>query len=142
MSLPFLPDLHAEVERSWKKPCSACIHPFHNANYARVEGMCECGYELMPPVQEMLASYLSLGEALTLKAPTLPPKPLRDAFEWQSVHGSRSGRGCTAHNGCVAGLPGRSAERPGPASRAQLYCMASRWQSRELWRICDIPKYA
>ncbi len=28
VSLPFLPDLHAEVEREWKKPFSACIHSF------------------------------------------------------------------------------------------------------------------
>lgn len=50
----------------------ACKH----ANYARVEGMREHRYDLMEQVEEMLDSYLSLGEASTLKAPTLPTKPL------------------------------------------------------------------
>lgn len=40
------------------------------------------------------------------------------AFEWQSVNGGGSGWDCLAHNGCVAGMPGWSAERPGPRSGA------------------------
>ncbi|KAI2654004.1 E3 ubiquitin-protein ligase hel2 [Labeo rohita] len=34
--------------------------------------MRENGYERMPPIEEMLASYLSLGEASSYKAPSLP----------------------------------------------------------------------
>ncbi len=30
----------------------------------------------MPPVQETIASYLSVGETSSLKAPSLPSKPL------------------------------------------------------------------
>ncbi len=41
VSLPFLPDLHAEVEREWKKPFSARIHKFQHTSYANVEGMRE-----------------------------------------------------------------------------------------------------
>lgn len=37
---------------------------------------CVSGYESMPRVEEMLASYLSLGEASMLKTPTLPTKLL------------------------------------------------------------------
>ncbi len=48
VSLPFLPDLHAEVEREWKKPFSARIHRFQHTSYANVEGMRENGYEKMP----------------------------------------------------------------------------------------------
>lgn len=47
------------------------------ANYADVEGMQECGYALMPPIEETLAGYLSVDEASTLKTPSLPNKPLR-----------------------------------------------------------------
>ncbi len=36
--------------------------------------MCENGYEGMPPVE---ASYLSVGETSSLKAPSLPSKPLQ-----------------------------------------------------------------
>lgn len=78
VSLPFLPDLRADVERSWRKPYSDHIHLFQHANYARVEGMHEHGYDSMPPVEEMLASQLLLGEASTLKAPPLPTKPLHE----------------------------------------------------------------
>ncbi len=34
VSLPFLPDLHAEVEREWKKPFSSRIHRFQHTSYA------------------------------------------------------------------------------------------------------------
>ncbi len=78
VSLPFLPDFHAEVEREWKKPFSARIHRFQHTSYANVEGMRENGYERMPPVEETLASYLSVGETSSLKAPSLPSKPLQE----------------------------------------------------------------
>ncbi len=70
MSLPFLPDLHAEVEREWKKTFSSRIHWFQHTSYANIEGM--------PPVEETLASYLSVGETSSLKAPSLPSKPLQE----------------------------------------------------------------
>ncbi len=34
------------------------------------------GYEGMPPVQETIASYFSVGETSSLKAPSLPSMPL------------------------------------------------------------------
>ncbi len=40
--------------------------------------MREIGYEGMPPVEETLASYLSVGETSSLKAPSLPSKPLQN----------------------------------------------------------------
>ncbi len=39
--------------------------------------MRENGYEGMPPMEEKLASYLSVGETSSLKAPSLPSKPLQ-----------------------------------------------------------------
>ncbi len=78
MSLPFLPDLHAEVEKEWKKPFSSRIHRFQHTSYANTEGMRENGYEGMHPVEETLASYLSVGETSSLKAPSLPSKPLKE----------------------------------------------------------------
>lgn len=41
-----------------------------HANYANVEGMGEHGYVSMSPIEELLANYLSMGEASTLKAPS------------------------------------------------------------------------
>ncbi len=40
--------------------------------------MREIGYERMPPIEETLASFLSMGEMSSLKVPSLPSKPLQD----------------------------------------------------------------
>ncbi|KAI2657131.1 Oncostatin-M [Labeo rohita] len=77
VSLPFLPDLHAEIEKVWKRLYSLRIHNFPHSNYANIEGMREYGYEKMPPVEETLASYLSMGEVSSLKTPSLPSIPLQ-----------------------------------------------------------------
>ncbi len=50
VSLPFLPDLHTEVEKEWKKPFSSRICRFQHTSYANIEKMRESGYEKMPPV--------------------------------------------------------------------------------------------
>ncbi len=63
------------VEKEWKKLFSH-IHSFQHTSYADIEGMRENGYEGMPPVQETIASYLSVGEKSSPKAPSLPSKPL------------------------------------------------------------------
>ncbi len=42
--------------------------------------MCESGYERMPPVEEMLVSYLSMGDTASLKVPSLPFKSLQDTL--------------------------------------------------------------
>ncbi len=78
VSLPFLPDLHTEVEREWKKPFSSRIHRFQHTSYANIARMRESGYERMPPVEETLASYLSMSDTASLKVPSLPFKPLQD----------------------------------------------------------------
>ncbi len=78
VSLPFLPDLHTEVEREWKKPFSSRIHRFQHTSYANIARMRESGYERMPPVEETLACYLSMGNTASLKVPSLPFKPLQD----------------------------------------------------------------
>ncbi len=64
-SLPFLPDLHVEIEKAWKNPFSSHIHRFQHASYANIEGMRENGYVKMPPQS-------------FLKAPSQPSKPLQD----------------------------------------------------------------
>ncbi len=63
------------LRRSGKSNFSR-IHSFQHTSYADIEGMRENGYEGMPPVQETIASYLSVGETSSLKAPSLPSKPL------------------------------------------------------------------
>ncbi len=76
-SLPFFPDLHTEVSRSWGKPFSACLFVPLSDYYGNVAGTSERGYRAMPLVEQMLASYLSPDAASSLKALTLPTKLLR-----------------------------------------------------------------
>ncbi len=76
-SLPFFPDLHTEVSRSWKRPFSSRLFIPASDYYGNVAGLSECGYRAMPRVEQMLASYLAPGAASSLKAPVLPTKPLR-----------------------------------------------------------------
>ncbi|KAI2653767.1 Transposon Ty3-G Gag-Pol polyprotein [Labeo rohita] len=70
-SLPFFPDLHSEISRSWERPFSARLFVSASDYYGNVVGLDERAYKAMPRVEQTLASYLSL------KAPTLPSKPLR-----------------------------------------------------------------
>ncbi|XP_050988385.1 uncharacterized protein LOC127179128 [Labeo rohita] len=65
------------ARRYEKKLYSSRIHNFPHSNYANIEGMREYGYEKMPPVEETLASYLSMGETSLLKTPSLPSIPLQ-----------------------------------------------------------------
>ncbi|KAI2644619.1 Diaminopimelate epimerase [Labeo rohita] len=68
LSLPF----HSEIGKVWKMPHSSRIHLFLHSNYANIEGMREYGYERMPSVEEVLASYLSIGKTSSLKTLSLP----------------------------------------------------------------------
>ncbi len=76
-SLPFFPDLHTEVSRSWKNPFSSRLFIPASDYYGTVAGLSECGYRTMPRVEQMLAGYLAPGAASSLNAPVLPTKPLR-----------------------------------------------------------------
>ncbi len=71
-SLPFFPDLHTEVCRSWGRPYSSRLFIPASNYYGNVAGLDECGYRAMPKVEQMLASYLSPEVASSLKAPALP----------------------------------------------------------------------
>ncbi|KAI2663441.1 IgA FC receptor [Labeo rohita] len=97
VSLPFLPDLHSEVVKAWNKPFSSRIHRFQHTSYANIERMRENGYERMPHIEETLASYLSLGEASSLNAPSLPSEPLQRTS-------CLNGRAYTAAGQAVASL--------------------------------------
>ncbi|KAL0153385.1 hypothetical protein M9458_051304, partial [Cirrhinus mrigala] len=76
-SLPFFPDLHKEISRSWERPYSARLFIPASDYYGNVAGLDERAYKVMPRVEQTLASYLSPCAASSLKAPTVPSKPLR-----------------------------------------------------------------
>ncbi len=103
-SLPFFPDLHTEVCRSWGRPYSARLFIPASDYYGNVKGLNEHGYRAMPKVEQTLASYLSPDMASSLKAPALPTKPLRTTSTL-GVLGSSSSGCVSAHNVCVTGVP-------------------------------------
>ncbi|KAI2662299.1 Transposon Ty3-G Gag-Pol polyprotein [Labeo rohita] len=76
-SLSFFPDLHSKISRSWVRPFSAHLFIPASDYYGNMAGLGEPGYKMMPWVEQTLASYLSPGMASSLKAPSLPSKPLR-----------------------------------------------------------------
>ncbi|KAL0160072.1 hypothetical protein M9458_043797, partial [Cirrhinus mrigala] len=76
-SLPFFPDLHKEILRSWARPYSARLFVPTSDYYGNMAGLDERAYKAMPRVEQTLASSLSPCAASSLKAPTLSSKPLR-----------------------------------------------------------------
>ncbi|MGL5564635.1 MAG: hypothetical protein ACRDC4_02775 [Plesiomonas sp.] len=73
--LPFFPDLHNELCKSWGKPFSARLSNPPVLDFGCVIGASEKGYGKMPRIEEALASYLSPDAASSLKTPVLPSKP-------------------------------------------------------------------
>lgn len=76
--LPFFPDLHKEISRTWERPHSSRISSPNVIDYSNVMGARDMGYGKMPKVEEALASYLSPESASSLKTPVLPSKPCRE----------------------------------------------------------------
>ncbi len=81
-SLPFFPDLHTEVSRSWGKPFSARLFVPLSDYYGNVAGTNERGYRAMPRVEQTLASYLSPHAASSLKARPCPPSRCAHRQRW------------------------------------------------------------
>ncbi len=73
--LPFFPDLHTEVSRSWDKPFSARLFSPNVSHYSNVVGLNEHSYGKIPQVEDTLAGYLSPGGVSSLKSLVLPTKP-------------------------------------------------------------------
>lgn len=70
--LPFFPDLHDELCKSWSKPHTSCVSNPPVWYYSNI-------------VEEALATYLSPDTASSLKAPALPTKPCRITSELREL---------------------------------------------------------
>ncbi len=57
--LPFFPDLHHEVSRSWKQPYSSRLTNAVAADFTNLVGSVEQGYATVPAVEDTLAAHLS-----------------------------------------------------------------------------------
>ncbi len=57
--IPFFPDLHTEVSRSWENTVSYRVYSTQTSHYSSILNKKEHGYREMPKVEETVASYLS-----------------------------------------------------------------------------------
>lgn len=100
--LPFFPNLHKVLSRSWNKPHSSRVFSSQVHVYADIKGLKEYGYGAMAKVEPTLASYPSPNLASSLKAPTLPLKAS------SVLVGMAAGQPVF-----ITGIPSRPAEAPG-----------------------------
>ncbi len=77
--------------------------------------MRENGYERMPPIEETLASYLSMGEDTLSEGSLLAIRALQASSRLNGRAYAAAGQGSrlVAHHGGASGVPGRPAEGPG-----------------------------
>ena len=76
--LPFFPDLHTEVSKTWASPVSSRIYTPQSNTYGNICGAKTAGYITMPKPEETLASYLSPVSSSSLNTPALPSRPLKN----------------------------------------------------------------
>ncbi len=75
--LPFFPDLHTEVWRSWEKPFSYRVLSTQTSHYSSILNKEVHGYGEIHKVEETLASHLSPESSSSTRSPVLPTKPMR-----------------------------------------------------------------
>ncbi len=76
--LPFFPDLHHEISRSWKQPFSSRLTNAAAADFTNLIGSVEQGYAAVPPIEDTLAAHFSPTSAPSWKSrPLLLSKPRR-----------------------------------------------------------------
>ncbi len=77
-SVPFFPDVHKQLVKTWSAPQSARVHSSTQAMFSHVDGAEAHGYVRSPPVEETVAAHLCPAAAKTLGSDiSLPSKPCR-----------------------------------------------------------------
>ncbi len=77
-SVPFFPDVHEQLVKTWSAPQSAHVHSNTQAIFSHVDGAEAHGYVRSPPVEETVAAHLCPAAAKTLGSDiSLPSKPCR-----------------------------------------------------------------
>ncbi len=78
VSVPFFPDVHEQLVKTWSAPQSARVHSNTQAIFSHVDGAEAHGYVRSPPVEETVAAHLCPAAAQTLGSDiSLPSKPYR-----------------------------------------------------------------
>ncbi len=75
-SVPFFPDVHEQLVKTWSAPQSARVHSNTQAMFSHVDGAEAHGYVRSPPVEETVAAHLCPAAAKSLGPDiSLPSKP-------------------------------------------------------------------
>ncbi len=106
--LPFFPDLHTEVWRSWEKPVSYKVLSTQTSHYSSILNKEVHGYREMNKVEETLASYLSPESSSSTRSPVLPSKPVSNYISTggKGLFSGWSSSSMFTHHVAVASLPG------------------------------------
>ncbi len=76
--MPFYPDVHNQLVKTWSAPQSACVHSATQAMFSQVDGAEAHGYVRMPPVEETVVAHLCPVSAKTMGSDiSLLSKPCR-----------------------------------------------------------------
>ncbi|XP_052005141.1 uncharacterized protein LOC127659388 [Xyrauchen texanus] len=93
---PFLPELHAELSKSWNAPLSARIRSHVSTSLASVDGAAEKGYTSIPPVEDSVAAHLCPPSARWRSKPVLPSKACRTTSACVGCAYSAAGQAASA----------------------------------------------
>jgi LSD1 subclass zinc finger protein len=93
---PFLPELHAELTKSWNAPLSARNRSDISASLRSVDGAAEKGYSAMPPVEDLVAAHLCPPSARWRSSPTLPSKACRATSSFHARAYTAAGQAASA----------------------------------------------
>ncbi len=96
-SVPFFPDVHDQLIKTWSAHQSARVHSATQAMFSQVDGAEAHGYVRMPPVKETVAAHLCPASAKTMGSDiSLPSKPCRMTAHLASKAYSSAGEGASA----------------------------------------------
>ncbi len=96
-SVPFFPDVHDQLVKTWSAPQSAHVHSATQAMFSQVDGAEAHVYVRMPPVKETIAAHLCPASAKTMGSDiSLPSKPCRMTAHLANKAYSSAGQGASA----------------------------------------------
>ena len=93
---PFLPELHAELSKSWNAPLSARTRSDSSTPLRVVDGAAEKGYLSIPPVEDLVAAHLCPPSARWRSSPVLPSKACRATSSFHTRAYSAAGQAASA----------------------------------------------
>ncbi len=132
-SVPFFPDVHEQLMKTWSMPQSACVHTTTQATFSHVDGAEAHGYVRSPPVEETVAAHLCPAAAKTLGSDiSLPSKPCRTTAHLANK--------AFASDGEAAIIRSSRRRRRAELSLQRLWRICTRRRTSCWWRRSERPR--